>query len=179
MENESRVEFSFNYLSFEGFEKPSAIQQRAIKPILKRRDVIAQAQSGTGKTATFSIAILQVIKWSINKDVSNLFNEFLTFSVHRHDRPRDPSFVFVPDPRVGRADPQGGFGSGRLHERPVSRLHRRNQSGGRHSKTGLWNTCGVRNTWKGLWHDPSPNPQDQRNQDVGSGWGWRNAEQGI
>jgi len=44
-----------------GFEKPSAIQQQAIKPILSGRDVIAQAQSGTGKTATFSIAILQKI----------------------------------------------------------------------------------------------------------------------
>ena len=32
-----------------GFEKPSSIQQRAILPILKGRDVIAQAQSGTGK----------------------------------------------------------------------------------------------------------------------------------
>ncbi|XP_003386473.1 PREDICTED: eukaryotic initiation factor 4A-III [Amphimedon queenslandica] len=42
-----------------GFEKPSAIQQRAIVPIIRGRDVIAQAQSGTGKTATFSIAILQ------------------------------------------------------------------------------------------------------------------------
>lgn len=42
-----------------GFEKPSAIQQRAIRPIMKGRDVIAQAQSGTGKTATFSISILQ------------------------------------------------------------------------------------------------------------------------
>jgi translation initiation factor 4A len=30
-----------------GFEKPSAIQQRAIKPTLLGRDVIAQAQSGT------------------------------------------------------------------------------------------------------------------------------------
>jgi len=29
-----------------GFEKPSAIQQRAIKPMLLGRDVIAQAQSG-------------------------------------------------------------------------------------------------------------------------------------
>ena len=29
-----------------GFEKPSAIQQRAIKPMLMGRDVIAQAQSG-------------------------------------------------------------------------------------------------------------------------------------
>jgi len=48
-----------------GFEKPSAIQQRAIIPCLKGRDVIAQAQSGTGKTATFSIAILQQIDTSI------------------------------------------------------------------------------------------------------------------
>ncbi|XP_065841292.1 eukaryotic initiation factor 4A-I-like [Oscarella lobularis] len=42
-----------------GFEKPSAIQQRAIVPCCRKKDVIAQAQSGTGKTATFSIAILQ------------------------------------------------------------------------------------------------------------------------
>ncbi|KAG8987542.1 translation initiation factor eIF4A [Tulasnella sp. 427] len=42
-----------------GFERPSAIQQRAIVPVVKGHDVIAQAQSGTGKTATFSISILQ------------------------------------------------------------------------------------------------------------------------
>ncbi|KAJ0426083.1 ATP-dependent RNA helicase eIF4A [Aspergillus carlsbadensis] len=42
-----------------GFERPSAIQQRAIMPIIKGNDVIAQAQSGTGKTATFSISALQ------------------------------------------------------------------------------------------------------------------------
>ncbi|KAJ1344469.1 hypothetical protein BSLG_001029 [Batrachochytrium salamandrivorans] len=40
---------------------PSAIQQRAIAPIMRGRDVIAQAQSGTGKTATFSISVLQTI----------------------------------------------------------------------------------------------------------------------
>merc|ERR1712137_355872 len=33
-----------------GFEKPSAIQQKAVKPMMLGRDVIAQAQSGTGKT---------------------------------------------------------------------------------------------------------------------------------
>jgi translation initiation factor 4A len=43
------------------FERPSAIQQRAIVPVLKGHDVIAQAQSGTGKTATFSISVLQSI----------------------------------------------------------------------------------------------------------------------
>jgi len=47
-----------------GFEKPSAIQQRGIMPILAGHDTIAQAQSGTGKTATFSIAVLQSINLS-------------------------------------------------------------------------------------------------------------------
>ncbi|RWS11373.1 eukaryotic initiation factor 4A-I-like protein, partial [Dinothrombium tinctorium] len=50
-----------------GFEKPSAIQQRAIMPCIKGYDVIAQAESGTGKTATLSIAILQQIDISVNK----------------------------------------------------------------------------------------------------------------
>uniref|UniRef100_A0A8D2JLX3 RNA helicase n=1 Tax=Sciurus vulgaris TaxID=55149 RepID=A0A8D2JLX3_SCIVU len=45
-----------------GFEKPSAIQQRAILPCIKGYDVIAQAQSGTGKTATLAISILQQIE---------------------------------------------------------------------------------------------------------------------
>ncbi|CAH7674313.1 P-loop containing nucleoside triphosphate hydrolase protein [Phakopsora pachyrhizi] len=49
------------------FEKPSAIQQRAILPITKGRDVIAQAQSGTGKTATFSISILQAIDTQVRE----------------------------------------------------------------------------------------------------------------
>lgn len=49
------------------FEKPSAIQQRAIKPIVSGRDVIAQAQSGTGKTATFSISVLQSIDTSVRE----------------------------------------------------------------------------------------------------------------
>jgi translation initiation factor 4A len=50
-----------------GFEKPSAIQQRGIMPILAGHDTIAQAQSGTGKTATFSIAVLQQIDLKMNK----------------------------------------------------------------------------------------------------------------
>lgn len=44
-----------------GFEKPSSIQQKAILPIIKGRDVIAQAQSGSGKTGAFVIGSLQVI----------------------------------------------------------------------------------------------------------------------
>jgi hypothetical protein len=52
----------FPYLS--GFEKPSAIQQRAIVPFIKGRDLIAQSQSGTGKTAVFSIGTLQSLDLS-------------------------------------------------------------------------------------------------------------------
>mmetsp|Transcript_95155 Transcript_95155/g.198948 ORF Transcript_95155/g.198948 Transcript_95155/m.198948 type:complete len:392 (+) Transcript_95155:123-1298(+) len=48
-----------------GFEKPSAIQQRGIKPILDGRDTIGQAQSGTGKTATFVIGSLQRLDVSL------------------------------------------------------------------------------------------------------------------
>ncbi|CAI4216554.1 unnamed protein product [Parascedosporium putredinis] len=50
-----------------GFERPSAIQQRAIMPVIKAHDVIAQAQSGTGKTATFSISVLQKIDTSVKQ----------------------------------------------------------------------------------------------------------------
>jgi translation initiation factor 4A len=44
-----------------GFEKPSPIQRKAIQPIIDGKDIIAQAQSGTGKTATFTIGLLQKI----------------------------------------------------------------------------------------------------------------------
>ena len=45
----------------QGYEKPSVIQQKAIKPFLEGGDLIAQAQSGTGKTATFVISVLESI----------------------------------------------------------------------------------------------------------------------
>lgn len=44
-----------------GFEKPSPIQKKAIKPMMEKRDLIAQAQSGTGKTGTFSIGALSLV----------------------------------------------------------------------------------------------------------------------
>jgi len=48
-----------------GFEKPSEIQRKGIVPIAKGHDLIAQAQSGTGKTGTFTIGSLSRV------DVSN------------------------------------------------------------------------------------------------------------
>ena len=44
-----------------GFESPSPIQKKSILPILKGKDVIAQAQSGTGKTACFAISSIELI----------------------------------------------------------------------------------------------------------------------
>jgi len=44
-----------------GFKNPSAVQQRAIMPILKGRDTIVQSQSGTGKTCVFCLGALQLI----------------------------------------------------------------------------------------------------------------------
>jgi len=44
-----------------GYETLSPIQKKAIAPILNKRDVIGQAQSGTGKTATFAIGALNSV----------------------------------------------------------------------------------------------------------------------
>ena len=47
-----------------GYTKPTPIQQQAIPVVLKRRDVLGLAQTGTGKTAAFMLPILQLL--SIN-----------------------------------------------------------------------------------------------------------------
>lgn len=50
-----------------GFEQPSQIQQKSILPIIKRRDMIAQATSGSGKTGAFTIGTLQIIDETVPK----------------------------------------------------------------------------------------------------------------
>jgi ATP-dependent RNA helicase len=50
-----------------GFNKPSAVQQRAILPILQGRDVVVQSQSGTGKTCVFCVGGLQSINLSVRE----------------------------------------------------------------------------------------------------------------
>jgi superfamily II DNA/RNA helicase len=49
-----------------GFEIPSPIQSKSIISICKGRDIIAQAQSGTGKTASFTIGTLSHINTELN-----------------------------------------------------------------------------------------------------------------
>ncbi len=49
-------------LAAAGFKRPTDIQYKSIPPILKREDVLAIAQTGTGKTAAFAIPILNIIQ---------------------------------------------------------------------------------------------------------------------
>ena len=50
-----------------GFRRPTDIQFKAIGPILKGEDVMAVAQTGTGKTAAFAIPILHLLQQSRKK----------------------------------------------------------------------------------------------------------------
>jgi len=51
-----------------GYQKPSAVQQRALVPIRAGRDVIAQAQSGTGKSTLIAIALCQLSDPAVSRD---------------------------------------------------------------------------------------------------------------
>lgn len=48
-------------ISKKGYETPSPIQQKAIPPVLEGRDVLASAQTGTGKTAGFTLPLLHLL----------------------------------------------------------------------------------------------------------------------
>jgi translation initiation factor 4A len=61
--NELVLKGIYNY----GYEKPSPIQRVAIKPIIDKRDVVIQSHSGTGKTATFIIGLLQLMDQNIHE----------------------------------------------------------------------------------------------------------------
>ena len=50
-----------------GFDTPSVIQRKALLTIFDKKDIIAQAQSGTGKTGVFTIGVLQKVNTEINK----------------------------------------------------------------------------------------------------------------
>ena len=51
-----------------GYTEPSPIQEKAIPLILKRKDVLASAQTGTGKTAGFTLPLLQILSKQTNSN---------------------------------------------------------------------------------------------------------------
>ena len=60
------IEALLKAVRLQGYETPSPIQQKAIPPILEGLDVLASAQTGTGKTAGFTLPMLQILsKYSV------------------------------------------------------------------------------------------------------------------
>ena len=55
------IEALLKAVRLQGYESPSPIQQKAIPPILEGLDVLASAQTGTGKTAGFTLPMLQIL----------------------------------------------------------------------------------------------------------------------
>ena len=53
-------------LSDVGYEKPSPIQEKSIPPLLSGRDIIGQAQTGTGKTAAFALPLLNALDFGLD-----------------------------------------------------------------------------------------------------------------
>jgi ATP-dependent RNA helicase len=114
-----------------GFEKPTAIQQRAIVPMISGRDVIAQAQSGTGKTAMLSVSALQVVNVQ-SRDVQVLcLNPTRELAV-QVKCPQFPAFLFQTVLLTPSADGQSCKRDRRCHEHPGAPLHRRQVHWRRH-----------------------------------------------
>jgi ATP-dependent RNA helicase RhlE len=62
------IEPLLNALSCEGYAQPTPIQEQAIPAILERRDLLGCAQTGTGKTAAFTLPVLQLLEEDRKKD---------------------------------------------------------------------------------------------------------------
>ncbi|XVE66052.1 hypothetical protein DITRI_Ditri08aG0050600 [Diplodiscus trichospermus] len=67
----------YNY----GFERPSAIQQRAVMPILNGCDLIPQAQSGAGKTSMITLTVCPVVE-TASRDPFELSNHQMWSFLH-------------------------------------------------------------------------------------------------
>ena len=59
-------------ISYMGYEKASEIQELTVPAILEGKDILACAQTGTGKTAAFMLPILNHISIEDNHDLSTL-----------------------------------------------------------------------------------------------------------
>ena len=68
-----------------GFEKPSSIQKKGILPIINKEDILAQAQSGTGKTGTFTIGALANLNLKVNSPQVIILSPTRELSKQIHD----------------------------------------------------------------------------------------------
>ena len=68
-----------------GFEQPSKIQQKAILPMTGKHDIIAQAQSGTGKTGAFTIGTLQLVNPDIKETQAMIISPTRELSMQTHE----------------------------------------------------------------------------------------------
>jgi superfamily II DNA/RNA helicase len=68
-----------------GYVLPSPIQEIAIKPMIEKRDIIAQSQSGTGKTATFIIGMLQNIDITKNNTQSIIISHTRELAIQTYN----------------------------------------------------------------------------------------------
>lgn len=147
-----------------GYESPSAVQSRAIVQICKGRDTIAQAQSGTGKTATFSISILQVIDTAV-RETQGMSSALVLVSRPSTDF---PSSCPVSYSRIGNPDSVSRYGPRRLHERSMPCLHWWNKRRRRHPQARPRSTRRLWYSWTCRRHDPSPQPAHTQHQDARS-----------
>lgn len=65
-------------ISEKGYTKPSPIQEKAIPLILEGKDILASAQTGTGKTAGFTLPMLEILSRTSNKHKRNIRALILT-----------------------------------------------------------------------------------------------------
>lgn len=113
-----------------GYESPSAVQSRAIVQVCKGRDTIAQAQSGTGKTATFAISMLQVIDTVLRETQGKCAHFGFPIAIPCNSADMvwtDLSTRTLSNARISDTDPVRSHGARRLHERAMPCLHRWHQ----------------------------------------------------
>jgi ATP-dependent RNA helicase RhlE len=65
-----------------GYKRPTDIQYKSIPPILKGEDVLAIAQTGTGKTAAYALPVLQLLYQRKNRDVKKQINCIVMVPTH-------------------------------------------------------------------------------------------------
>ena len=112
-----------------GYETPTPIQAKTIPPILDGRDIIGQAQTGTGKTAAFALPVLSQI------DISNTSPQALVLA------PTRELALQVAEAFQGYASHMKGFHvlpiyGGQSYQIQLRQLRRGGSCGGWHARPG-------------------------------------------